>query len=74
MSGQARRYFVPQPSQWMIFGSAALLCMATGAASWFNGWDPGLYVLVLGLAVLVFMLFHWFGDVIDESEGGKYGN
>ena len=73
MSGQPRGYFVPQPSHWMIFGSAALLCMATGAASWFNGSDTGLYVLFLGLAALMFMMFRWFGDVIDESEGGKYG-
>ena len=74
MSGQPRHYFVPQPSHWMIFGSAALLCMGAGAASWFNGWDTGLYVLFLGFAVLMFMIFHWFGDVIGESEGGKYGN
>ena len=74
MAGQARRYFVPQPSHWMIFGSAALLCMAIGAASWFNGWNSGGFVLVLGFAVFVFMMFHWFGDVIGESEAGKYGN
>ena len=74
MSGQARGYFVPQPSHWMIFGSGGLLCMGAGAASWFNGWDTGLYVLFLGLAVLMFMMFRWFGDVIDESESGKYGN
>jgi cytochrome c oxidase subunit 3 len=57
----------------MIFGSAALLCMATGAASWFNGWEPGRYLVLLGLAILVFMMVRWFGDVIRESEGGKYG-
>ena len=34
-------YFVPEPSHWMIFGSAALLCMASGAATWFNGWLNG---------------------------------
>src|SRR5580765_1836487 len=34
---QHQHYFVPNPSHWMIFGSAALFFMATGAASWFNG-------------------------------------
>ena len=67
-------YFVPQPSHWMIFGSAALLCMASGAASWINGWSSGQYILYLGLAILAFMMFHWFGDVVRESESGKYGH
>ncbi|HKC53710.1 MAG TPA: cytochrome c oxidase subunit 3 [Burkholderiales bacterium] len=73
MSDRAQHYYVPQPSPWMIFGSAALLCMATGAASWFNGWQPGRYIVFAGLAILVFMMVRWFGEVIRESEGGKYG-
>src|SRR5712691_11866786 len=73
MSDRAQHYYVPQPSHWMIFGSAGLFCMATGAASWFNGWEPGRYVVFAGLAILAFMLVRWFGDVIRESEGGKYG-
>jgi cytochrome c oxidase subunit 3 len=70
---QHQHYFVPNPSHWMIFGSAALFFMATGAASWFNGWEPGRYLVLIGFAILVFMMVRWFGDVISESEGGKYG-
>jgi cytochrome c oxidase subunit 3 len=70
---QHQHYFVPNPSHWMIFGSAALLFMATGAASWFNGWEPGRWLVLLGFAILVFMMVRWFGDVVRESEGGKYG-
>jgi cytochrome c oxidase subunit III len=73
MSDHAQHYHVPQPSHWMIFGSAALFCMATGAASWFNGWEPGRFIVLLGFAILVFMMVRWFGDVIRESESGKYG-
>ena len=73
MSDHAQHYYVPNPSHWMIFGSAALFFMATGAASWFNGWEPGRYLVLLGFAILVFMMVRWFGDVIRESEGGKYG-
>ena len=29
--------------------------------------------MALGLMVLLYMMFRWFGDVIRESEGGKYG-
>jgi cytochrome c oxidase subunit III len=73
MSDHAQHYYVPQPSHWMIFGSGALLLMASGAASWFNGWQPGRYVVLAGLLVLVFMMVRWFGDVIRESEAGRYG-
>ena len=73
MSDHAQHYYVPQPSHWMIFGSAALLLMASGAASWFNGWQPGRYLVLAGLLVLVFMMVRWFGDVIRESEAGRYG-
>ena len=73
MSDRAQHYYVPQPSHWMIFGSAALFCMATGAASWLNGWEPGRYIVFAGLAILAFMMARWFGDVVRESEGGKYG-
>jgi cytochrome c oxidase subunit 3 len=47
--------------------------MASGAASWFNGWGFGGYIVLLGFAILVFMMVRWFGDVIRESEGNKYG-
>jgi cytochrome c oxidase subunit 3 len=73
MSQAGTHYYVPQPSHWMIFGSAALLCMASGAALWFNGVQSGAWVLFAGVAVLVFMMFMWFGDVIRESQSGKYG-
>ena len=72
MSTKAQHYFVPAPSHWMIFGSAALLCMALGAASWFNGVGTGAWVLLVGFAILIFMMVKWFGDVIGESEAGKY--
>ena len=74
MSDQAQHhYFVPQPSHWMIIGSFALLFMAGGAAMWFNGAGLGRYGVLVGFALLVFMMFRWFGDVVRESEGGKYG-
>jgi cytochrome c oxidase subunit 3 len=72
MSTKAQHYFVPAPSHWMIFGSVALLCMALGAASWFNGAGMGAWLLLAGFATLVFMMVKWFGDVIGESESGKY--
>lgn len=67
------KYFVPEPSRYPIFGSIALLLMATGAVFWMNKVASGPLILALGFATLVYMLFGWFGQVIRESEGGSYG-
>lgn len=73
MTDQTRHYFVPEPSRWMIIGSFALLFMAGGAAMWFNGAGAGRYCVLIGFALLVLMMFRWFGDVVRESEAGSYG-
>jgi cytochrome c oxidase subunit 3 len=72
MLNPSARYYIPEPSTWPIFGSFALLLMASGAASWFNGWGPGKFLVLAGLATLVYMLVGWFHTVASESEGGKY--
>jgi len=72
MLSQSARYFVPEPSRWPIFGSAALLSMALGAASWFNGAPWGKFLVIAGAMILVYMLAGWFTTVAHESEGGQY--
>ncbi|MBS1171502.1 MAG: cytochrome-c oxidase [Proteobacteria bacterium] len=73
MSSQVEKYFIPDPSHFPIFGSLALLLMGGGAAMWVNHIPAGPYSVATGAAVLIYMLFGWFGTVIRESEGGKYG-
>ena len=46
--------------------------MGMGAAFWINGVAPGPYMTAAGFAVLVYMMFGWFGTVIRESEGHLY--
>lgn len=72
MLSQSARYFIPEPSRWPIFGSVALLSMALGAASWFNGASWGKFLLIAGVLILFYMLAGWFTTVAHESEGGKY--
>lgn len=43
-----------------------------GVSNWLNGSDAGFWVMLTGVAVVVFMLFGWFGTVIGESQGGLY--
>ncbi|NMG33085.1 cytochrome c oxidase subunit 3 [Azoarcus sp. TTM-91] len=73
MSETLERYFVPEPSRFPIFGSIALLLFGAGAALWVNQVKAGPWIFFLGIAILIYMLFGWFGQVVRESQGGKYG-
>ena len=68
------RYFVPDPSYFPLVGSLALLLLAGGAVLTFNSIASGGLLLAAGFAVMVYMLFGWFGRVIDESESGSYNS
>ena len=65
-------YFVPQPSYWPLVGSFALFLLGMGAALWMNSVAAGPWMVLAGFAVLVVMLFGWFGTVIGESEARLY--
>jgi cytochrome c oxidase subunit 3 len=65
-------YFVPQPSYWPLVGSVALLLLGMGAALWMNSVAAGPWMVAAGFAVLIVMLFGWFGTVIGESEARLY--
>ena len=68
----AGHYFVPEPSTYPIRGSLALLLLAMGAVLWMNHISAGPWLTLAGFAVLIWMLFGWFGKVISESEGRLY--
>ena len=74
MSQEAGHYYVPSPSTWPITGSIALLFMGFGAAFSVNKFPVGYGLLAIGFAVLIYMLFGWFGTVVRESEGGKFNS
>ncbi|SFZ75642.1 cytochrome c oxidase subunit 3 [Chitinimonas taiwanensis] len=65
-------YFVPQPSKWPLVGAFALFFIGLGASLAVNAVSAGWGALAVGVAILIYMLFGWFGDVIRESEGGVY--
>ncbi|HRQ56486.1 MAG TPA: cytochrome c oxidase subunit 3 [Azoarcus taiwanensis] len=73
MSHTLEKYFVPEPSIYPIFGSVALLLFGAGAVMWLNDVGPGPLVFFLGIALLVYMMFGWFGQVVKESQSGQYG-
>ncbi|VAW96400.1 Cytochrome c oxidase polypeptide III [hydrothermal vent metagenome] len=69
-------YYLPEPSHWPLVGSIGLF-LATGgfALALTNQVDGSLgnmTISYIGLAIVIFMLFGWFGTVIKESMAGKY--
>ena len=65
-------YYVPHDSHWPIVGTVGLLLMMLGVSVWLNGSDPGFWIMLAGIGVLVFMMIGWFGNVISESRQGVY--
>jgi cytochrome c oxidase subunit III len=65
-------YYIPNGSHWPIVGSVGLFTMLGGFAAFLNGASP--IAMFIGLAIIVFMLFGWFGTVIKESESGMYND
>ena len=53
-------------------GSVGLFCMALGAIFAFNDMRAGWISVALGVVIILYMLYRWFGEVIHESETNRY--
>ena len=78
MSSSNGGYYLPQPSHWPIVGSVGMFLMLGGLASALPTHNDGhmgnMTIMFIGMAIIIFMLFGWFGTVINESLGGKYNS
>ena len=76
MNQKYEHYYVPEQSPWPIVGAVALFFIAVGAALTVMDMGKeggnGVYLLYVGIAVLLYMLFSWFKNVIHESDQGLY--
>ncbi len=70
MSASANDYYVPHGTNWPIIGSIGLVTTVIGFANYLHG--SSLIMTFIGLAILMFMMWGWFGQVITESMEGKY--
>ena len=72
MSASSGGYYLPEPSYWPIVGSIGLFTLLASFASFLHG---GSYIgMIAGAAIIIVMLFGWFGTVINESQSGKYND
>jgi cytochrome c oxidase subunit 3 len=70
-----QKYYLPEPSHWPLVGSLGLFTTTFGFAHALTSGTGGvgnLTIMYIGLAIIAFMMFGWFGTVIRESVGGKY--
>ena len=67
-------YYIPHGTKWPIMGSIGLFTLMVGFATMLNGWSDGVTVLIVGVAIVIFMMVLWFRGVITESESGTYNH
>ncbi|MCL1051614.1 cytochrome c oxidase subunit 3 [Shewanella abyssi] len=76
MTTKHEPYYVPAQSAWPIIGAIGLFLIAFGAGTFVSKLNTegggGGYILLTGIAVIIFMLFGWFRTVIGESMAGLY--
>jgi cytochrome c oxidase subunit 3 len=72
MATSNNHYYLPNPSPWPILTSAGLFLLALGTVLTVNSVGAGKWVLLGGAALVLYIMFRWFGQVIGESEGGMY--
>lgn len=65
-------YYIPHGTNWPIIGSIGLTTAAVGFSNYLNGNGVGFTFLIAGLAIIIYMMYGWFGQVIGESEAGVY--
>lgn len=67
-------YYIPNGTYWPIIGSIGVSILFVGFANQMHGANWGGSAMALGFAVVVFMLFGWFSQVVSESTNGLYNN
>jgi cytochrome c oxidase subunit 3 len=74
MAQAENSYFIPHGTRWPIMGSIGLFTLMLGFATMLNGSSMGSTLMWIGSAIVIWMIFLWFGGVIKESESGTYND
>ncbi|WP_211830156.1 cytochrome c oxidase subunit 3 [Kistimonas asteriae] len=73
-------YYVPAQSKWPIVATIGLFLTMVGMGMMMNDMSAGVkdssahFVFLAGSLILAYMLFGWFGNVIQESRAGLYSD
>ena len=79
MEHSSNSYYVPDQSIWPIVGAIAMFLMLGGTGLTLvdlqtadHASQSSSTIMYTGMAILIVMLFGWFGNVISESRRGAY--
>ncbi len=72
MSAAHGSYYLPSPSPWPLIMTIGLFTLALGSALTMNHLGAGPWMMLAGAALIIYIMFRWFGQVIGESESGAY--
>jgi len=61
-------YHLVDPSPWPLVGAMSALALTGGAVMWMHEYTGGLWVLVIGFLGVLYTMFSWWRDVINEGE------
>ncbi len=65
-------YFVPAGSHYSTHLSGGIFLLALGLILKVNGTPAGVWSMYTGAALIVYVLFGWFGEIVAENVGGLY--
>jgi len=71
MSHQTHPYHLVNPSPWPALAAAACLSITFGAAMFMHKTQGGLFLLIVGFALVLYTMFVWWRDVIHEARVDK---
>jgi cytochrome c oxidase subunit III len=63
-------YHVLPPSPWPFLGGVGAFVMLVGAVFLFHGSPP--WLLLIGVAIVLYVMFGWWRDVVQESLAGDH--
>ncbi len=72
MSAAHGDYYLPSPSPWPLLITTGLFTLALGFVLTINSVGVGSWLMLIGASVIIYIMARWFGQVIGESEGGRY--
>ena len=63
-------YHIINPSIWPFLASVGAFVMLFGAVMWFQANGP--WMFLIGLALVLYVMFAWWSDVVEESAAGDH--
>ncbi|MDP5359043.1 MAG: cytochrome c oxidase subunit 3, partial [Paracoccaceae bacterium] len=65
-------FHILPPSIWPFMGGLGAFIMLFGAVLWMPNHGGGPYMFLIGLAMVLYVMFAWWSEVVAESNAGDH--